>query len=212
MSMFSLNVNHKFSHPWLLWSTVVLAAHFVIGLLVVMLLNGKLVNHSLAPIFQFLGIFQLIWPDQPLQSLQFLATKSLFAFAHQDSRSGLNLWTLEYDTYTLLVFIAVSLLVGWIVNIYRQQASTIPFTAVALCVAGGFFVSLAVSYMTVIDHCSGATWVGYVALYGLGFDEFELYPAYQIICAAAGIVMLITGFIWLNSRKTSKNRKNPVTA
>lgn len=191
---------------------MLLAAHFIIGLLLVMLLNGSVVNHTLAPVFQFLGIFQLIWPDQPVQSLQFLATKSLFAFAHQDPRSGLNLWTLEYDTYTLAVFLVVSLSVGWTVRQYRQQRRVTPLPAVLLCAAGGALISLAVSYMSVIDHCSGATWVGFVALYGLGFDEFELYPSYQIICSAAGIVLLAAGMLWLNACKTANKGENPHTA
>ncbi|WP_455207806.1 hypothetical protein [Kaarinaea lacus] len=200
--MFSFHDKAQFNRSWIQWTTMVLLAHFVIGLISVMVLNGKLVNHILTPIFQFLGIFQIIWPEHPLDSLHFLATKSLFAFAHHDARSGLNLWTLDYDTYTILIYTALSVLLGWVISTYRQ-AKTIPLNPVIICALGTFFVALSVSYMTVIDHCSGATWVGFVALYGLGFDEFELYPAYQIICGALGIVGITGSLIWLTN---SKNR------
>ena len=176
---------------------MVFLAHFVIGITIVMALNGKLVNHILTPVFQFLGIFKLIWPEHPLDSLHFLATKSLFAFSHYDPRSGLNLWTLDYDSYTLLVYVLLSAFMGWVITTYRQQAISIPYGPAIVCGLGITLVALSVSYMTVIDHCSGATWVGFVALYGMGFDEFELYPAYQIICAALGITGVIGGLIWL---------------
>ena len=195
--MFSFHNKRKFREQWLLWSTIVLTAHLVLGLILTMVLNGSMVNHALTPIFQFLGIFQIIWPEQPMSSLHFLATKSLFAFAHQDPRSGLNLWTLEYDTYTLLAYVTVSVILGWTVTTYRNQAISIPLGPLYTVLAGGIFVALSISYMTVIDHCSGATWVGFVALYGMGFDEFELYPVYQIICAAVGIIGLIGGLSWL---------------
>ena len=201
MSMFSFHDKRKFRRQWLLWSAIILAMHFVLSLILTMILNGNMVNHALTPIFQFLGIFQLIWPEQPISSLNFLATKSLFAFAHQDPRSGLNLWTLEYDTYTLLVYLSVSAVLGWTISTYRNQAISIPAGPLYTVFAGGIFLALSMSYMTVIDHCSGATWVGFVALYGMGFDEFELYPAYQIICAAIGIAGLGGGLIWLRINK-----------
>jgi len=197
MSMFSFHDKTQFNRSWFQWTVAVLLAHFVVGLLLVMALNGKLVNHTLAPVFQFLGIFQIIWPEHPLDSLHFLATKSLFAFSHYDPRSGLNLWTLEYDSYTLMVYVTLSLFLGWVITTYRQQAISIPLGPAISCGVGVLLVALSISYMTVIDQCSGATWVGFVAMYGMGFDEFELYPAYQIICAALGITGIIGGFIWL---------------
>jgi hypothetical protein len=197
MSMFSFHDKSQFKRNWILWTVMIFMAHFITGLVIVMALNGKLVNHTLAPVFQFLGIFQIIWPEHPLDSLHFLATKSLFAFSHYDPRSGLNLWTLEYDSYTLLVYASLSVLMGWVIATYRQQAISIPYGPAITCGLGVLLAALSISYMTVIDHCSGATWVGFVALYGMGFDEFELYPVYQIICAALGTAGIISGFIWL---------------
>jgi len=195
--MFSFHDKRKFRRQWLLWAAIILSMHFMLGLILTMVLNGTMVNHGLTPIFQFLGIFQIIWPEQPMSSLNFLATKSLFAFAHQDPRSGLNLWTLEYDTYTLLTYVIVAAILGWVVTTYRNQAISVPLGPILTIFAGGVFVAVSMSYMTVIDHCSGATWVGFVALYGMGFDEFELYPVYQIICASLGILGLSGGLVWL---------------
>jgi hypothetical protein len=192
--------NLKGPRSWAAWSAILLATHFVVGPVLIMLLNGTRVNHIITPVVQYFGMFQLLWPEHHLNSLHFLATKSLFAFTHLDPRSGLKLWTLEYDTYTLLMYLAVSVILGWAISRYRQQAINVPLAVMALVVTGGIFVSLAVSYMTVIEHCSGANWVGFVSLYGLGFDEFELYYAYQIICAALGVVMLATG-LWLIKAK-----------
>lgn len=200
MSMFSF---HKKTSKlqWLSLSLSVLAAHFILGLIIVMILNGSLVNHILTPAFQFIDVFKLTWPEQPLGSLHFLATKSILVFSHYDPRSALNLWTLEYDFYTLLVYLGVSLLLGRILASYRNDSSTMPFKMVIAFIISGFLVSFSISYMTVLEHCSGATWTGFVTLYGLGVDEFELYPIYQIICAIIGILCFISTYIWLNSSK-----------
>jgi len=154
-----------------------------------MLLNGSMVNHVLTPIFQYTGIFKLIWPEQPIGALQFMTTKSLLAFAHQDPRSGLNLWTLEYDSITLFIFAILSLMLSWILTKYRGKPYAKPAYFV-ISVIGAILVAFSVSYMTSIEHCSGATWVGFVALYGMGFSEFELFPLYQWICAVTGLIAL----------------------
>jgi len=178
------------THYWLLVSALVFIIHFGVGLLLVMLLNGNIVNYVLTPIFQYIGIFKLIWPEQPLGALQFLSTKSILAFAHQDPRSGLNLWTLEYDTITLLIFATLSFSYGWILIKYFTLKPQMKPVFIIFGIIGTLLSAFSVSYMTDIEHCSGATWVGFVALYGMGFDEFELSPIYQWICAVIGITVL----------------------
>lgn len=200
MSMFSFHKKPS-TGQWLLTSTGVFALHILLGLIIVIAVNGKMVNHGLTPIFQYMGIFKLTWPEQPMGSLHFLATKSIFVLSHFDARSALNLWTLEYDFYTLLVYLAVSLLVGRIVAAYLKDPTILPVKAVVLYAVSALFISFSISYMTVLEHCSGATWVGFVALYGLGLNEFELYPIYQIICAIIGILGFLGTFVWLNLGK-----------
>lgn len=166
-----------------------------------MALNGSMVNHVLTPVFQFFGVFQLTWPEQPLGSLHFLATKSILVFSHFDPRSGLNLWTLEYDFYTLLVYVGVSLILGRILAAHTNDSNAMPTKAVISLIISAFFISFSISYMTVLEHCSGATWVGFVTLYGMGLDEFELFPIYQFICAIIGILGFMGTYIWLNRSK-----------
>ena len=189
------------NRQWLLLSSGIFAMHFAIGLLLVMLANGSLVNHVLTPVFQYFEVFKLTWPEQPLGSLHFLATKSIIVFSNFDPRSSLNLWTLEYDFYTLLVYVLVSLILGRILANYRVDSINMPGKGVMAYSLSAFFLSVSISYMTVLEHCSGATWVGFVSLYGLGLNEFELYPIYQIICVLIGILGFIGTTIWLGIRK-----------
>lgn len=201
MSMFSFHKKIT-TGQWLLYSSAIFAAHIVLGLIIVIALNDwKFVNHALTPVLQYLGLFKITFAEQPLFSLHFLATKSIFVLSNFDPRSSLNLWTLEYDFYTLLVYFAVSLLLGRILAARINDSSTMPIMAIISFTISAFFLSFSISYMTVLEHCSGATWVGFVTLYGLGLDEFELYPIYQIICAAIGILGFIGTYIWLNRSK-----------
>ena len=194
----------NFRDKWMFVSSLFLLLHFTIGLGLVMMLNGKWLNHALTPVFQYLGMFKLIWPEQPLGAIQFITTKSLFAFAHQDPRSGLNLWTLEYDSITTIIYVLVSAMLGWItVKVLTAVDPRTPKTALTLGVLGAIFLSFSVSYITVIDHCSGATWAGFVMMYGMGFDEFQLYPAYQFISAIIGILGLAVGLMLIKSRGTT---------
>ena len=186
---------------WLLISSVVLAIHFLLGLMIVIAVNGNMVNHALTPIFQYIGVFKLTWPEQPLGSLHFLATKSIIVFSHFDARSALNLWTLEYDFYTLVTYLAVSLVLGRVFAKHFNDSSNMPRKALIAFIISAFFTSFSISYMTVLEHCSGATWVGFVTLYGIGLNEFELYPIYQIICACIGILGFVGTSFWLSAGK-----------
>lgn len=198
--MFSFHKKTSVSH-WLLLSLVVFALHFVLGLIIVSAVNGKLPNHGLTPVFQYFSVFKLIWPEQPLSSLHFMATKSIFVFAHFDERSALKLWTLEYDFYTLMIYLAMSLSLGRLLANYQTNASNLAIKQMVAFFLSAFMISFSVSYMTVLEHCSGATWVGFVTLYGLGINEFDLYPVYQLIFAIIGILGFIGTFIWLNMGK-----------
>jgi len=190
MSLNSRTMQKAFTPYWLPISILVFLIHLITGLLLAMMLNGNLVNHVLTPIFQYIGIFKLIWPEQPFGALQFIATKSLLAFAYQDSRSGLNLWTLEYDSITLAIFAIISLALGWVFARVYALKPHYKSAYVIISIIGALFVAFSVSYMTNIEHCSGATWAGFVALYGVGFNEFELFPIYQWISATIGITLL----------------------
>lgn len=187
---------------WLFTSVVLMLGVLVSGLILIMLLNGSLINHLLTPVLQYTSLFKILWQENVIGAMQFLLNKSLLTFAHQDPKSGLNVWTFEFDSYTTAVYIVASLVAGKVVaqhrfNKYTTTGNTLAFTLTGLCL-----LVLSMSYMTQIDHCSGATWVGFVGLYGLGLDEFQLYPVYQIIIGITGLGLLATGFY--KSRKPSK--------
>lgn len=169
---------------------LLLLALVLTGVILVMILNPGFVNHLLTPVFQYISLFAILWDDNPWGALKFLLNKSLLAFAYKDPRSGLNLWTLEFDSITTLTYITVALVAAWIIQSCQPRKLRDPAAIFGLVGMG--LIAFSVSYMTSIAHCSGPTWVGFVSLYGLGFDEFELYPAYQISCAALGLALLGT--------------------
>jgi hypothetical protein len=178
---------------WLRISALLLLSFFVIALLLVTLLNGGWPNHLLNPVGSYFSMFQLIWPEKPLGALQFIATKSFVVFAHRDPRSELNLWTLEYDLITLAVYVLAALLGGKLIS-RALQAGSKP-SGLLRALLGTTLLVIAVTYMTSIEHCSGPTWVGFVGLYGLGFDGFELYPFYQGVVALLGAGLLAWGLL-----------------
>ncbi len=183
----------KKPNHWLSMSALLFVSFFVIGLAAMVLLNGGMVNHMLFPIGADIAMFQLIWQEQPLSALKFIVTKSLFVFIHQDPRSGLNLWTLQYDSITLLVYLFAALLGGQLINRARQTAQH--NTGLLRGLLGVVLLVAAFTYMTAIEHCSGATWVGFVAFYGLGFNDFEFYPYYQGTLSLLGLGLLIWGLV-----------------
>ncbi|MCF6338804.1 MAG: hypothetical protein L3J84_12785 [Gammaproteobacteria bacterium] len=178
---------------WLLMSTLLFIGFFVVGLTAMTLLNGGIVNHMLFPVGTDIAMFQLIWQEQPLRALEFIVTKSLFVFIHQDPRSGLNLWTLQYDSITLVVYLFAALLGGQLISRARQTVRH--NTGLLRGLLGVVLLVTAFTYMTAIEHCSGATWVGFVAFYGLGFSDFEFYPYYQGTLSLLSLGLLTWGFI-----------------
>jgi len=194
--MFSFRQSFDTRH-WLQWSSAALGLHFIVGVCLVMALNGYAVNNVFVPIYKFTAQFKSLWLEQPLGALNFIATKPIFAFAHTDVSSELNVWTLEFNSYTLLVYIVLSLLFGWLITRVRQKMLHITSGPLLLVLTGIVFTATSISYMNVIDYGSSANWVGFVALYGLGFNEFQLYPIYQYICALVGILGLLAGFLLL---------------
>jgi hypothetical protein len=180
---------------WLLASSIFFLGFFIIGLVAIAILNGSPPNHMLFPVGAYTGLFQIMWSEHPLGALQFILTKSAFTFAHQDPRSGLNIWTLEYDSITLLIYLATALIAGRLLSnaIHAYHSSTGLYRSLL----GATSLVIAVTYMSNIEHCSGPTWVGFVALYGMGFDGFEIYPYYQWIFGLVGLGLLGWGLFKL---------------
>ncbi len=178
---------------WLGLSGLLLLGFFVLGLLTVMLLNGGWVNHVLSPVGSYVPMFQLIWTEQPLAALQMILSKSVIAFAHRDMQAGLNVWTLEYDTLTLGVYLVAALLGGRLLLPLARDGKSGGGMVPGLAGVAGLV--LAFTYMTSIEHCAGATWAGFVLAYGLGADDFELSWWWQGMLASAGLGLLGYG-LW----------------
>lgn len=173
---------------WLAISGLLLAGIILIPLLIVMLLNEGGVNHLLTPVGSYFSMFQLIWPEHPLGALQFIITKSFIVLAHHDPRSDLNLWTLEYDAVTLFIYLCVALFAGRLLS--RPLPDGPRRTGLYAALAGLAMVATTVTYMTILDHCSGPNWVGFVTLYGLGVDPLNAYPFWQWTFGGAGLALL----------------------
>jgi hypothetical protein len=161
----------------------------LVGLVLIMLLNGGVVNHILTPVAQYWSLFTILWDENPLGALRFLLTKSVISFTHKDPRSGLNIWTYDFDSITIIVYALASGFGGRLLLKFFANPRNFLWATV-LGLIGCTLVIVAVSYMTSIKHCSGATWIGFVSLYGMGFDEFELYPMWQWLCAGLGCLAL----------------------
>ena len=185
------------SRSWLLYSGLIFIGFFVIGLVTITLLNKGWVNHVLNPVGASISMFQLIWPEQPLAALEFILSQSFVVLAHKDPRSALNLWTLEYDAITLFVYFIVALLLGRSLTRVPSHDAERNFGISSRghfsALLGGALLVISVTYMTAIEHCSGATWVGFVALYGMGFDGFDLFPIYQWLLFLLGGGLLVFG-------------------
>jgi hypothetical protein len=183
---------------WLATSSLLFAGFILVPMLLVMLLNGGGLNHMLTPVGSYFSLFQLMWPEQPLGALQFILTKSFVVLAHHDPRSDLNLWTVEYDAVTLLVYLGVALLAGRLLSQRLQRAG------LAVALTGAALVVATFTYITVLDHCAGPTWVGFVTLYAFGVSGFDISPSWQWMFGAAGLGLLGFGLWRMRGAQTNR--------
>jgi hypothetical protein len=156
--------------------------------LMMSLLNREPVNNVLFPIAQYVPMFEILWRDNPSAAIGVIADKSVLAFGHFDARSGLYLWTLEFDALSLLVYLVVAFLV--VLTWKRARTHGIGRGQSALALAGLGMILLARTYATVAAHCAGSTWVGFVSLYALGVEKFPVNPLWQWLFAGAGIGLI----------------------
>jgi hypothetical protein len=199
MSNAALIGKPKFSN-WFILSTGVFLTLVLSGIALMILANGRLVNTVDFPIKEYFGIFKIIWSDNPWGAIRVMSNKSILLFGHYDSRSTLYLWTLEFNSTALLVYICVSIAGGWLIQHMLTQAG-ISRGCFYISVTGYVLLLLSSTYATVLAHCAGPTWVTYVALYGVGFEEVSLNPIWQWVCAIVGGLLMITAIINEHHRK-----------
>lgn len=167
--------------------SAIIVIYVIAYTLMIALLNGGVPNRILTPLPQYYSLFSVLWDENAWAALLLMIHKSFFVIAHKDPRSGLNLWTMDIDAISFGIYLIVAWLLSGRLLLSRQQLSNQRRTLIlSAALIGSAMVFLSVSYMSVIAHCAGPTWAGFVSLYGMGASEFELYPAYQISLAIVG--------------------------
>jgi len=164
-------------------STIIFFAALLIETLVLAVLNREMVNNLLFPISQYVPMFSVIWKDNPWAALQIIADKSVLAVGHYDAHSSLYLWTLEFDALSLLLHLLGAIMIAKMLALSRY--------ILGLAITGAALIVVSHTYVTVMAHCAGPTWVGFVALYGLGVEKFPVNSTWQWLFFAAGAALVV---------------------
>lgn len=174
------------------WLTSSLVSFFVIILsllCIMMIANVGLVNNVNAPVINSLSIFPIMFEQNAWETIFIFSNKTLISFGQFDPRSGLYLWTLEMDFNTLLAYAAVAIISTPLLHaVSASQTNSRSTTAWIL--TGLLILIFTRTYVTVLAHCAGPTWIGYVVLYGLGADELELTSMWQWLLAITGCILI----------------------
>lgn len=163
-------------------SIVIFCAALLFETLLLAALNRAMVNNLLFPVTQYLPMLSIIWEDNAWAATQILAGKSLFAVGHHDARSGLYLWTLEFNTLSLLLHLLGA--------IFIAKLMALPARLLGWVTAGVALIVFSHTYVTVLAHCAGPTWAGFVALYGLGVEKFPVNSTWQWLFFIAGVALI----------------------
>ena len=164
-------------------SAAIFFAALLFETLVLAVLNREMVNNLLFPVTQYLPMLSVIWKDNPWAAMQILADKSVLAAGHYDAHSGLYLWTLEFDALALLLHLLAALVIAKMI--------LLRWRILGWAMAGAALVVISHTYVTVMAHCAGPTWAGFVALYGLGVEKFPVNSMWQWLFFIAGVVLII---------------------
>lgn len=152
--------------------------------------NFGFFNNLHFPILDIAPLFPTMWEQSPWQTILIFSNKSIFSLGQADMRSGLYLWTLEFDLNSLAVYFLAAGLAAWLFmklpNNHAENRAIHKWTIVSLCL-----LLFSRTYITVLAHCAGPTWIGYVSLYALGMDEVELTSLWQWLMALVAISVLL---------------------
>lgn len=156
-----------------------------------MLANVGLVNNVHFPVLNSLPLFTTMFEQNAWETVYIFSNKSLISIGQFDDRSGLYLWTLELDVNTLLTYALVCGVGTWL---FRHAATTPRYASGSIykwSIAGFLILIFSRTYVTVLGHCAGPTWVGYVALFGLGAEQLEIISTWQWFIAALGVTLIL---------------------
>jgi len=116
-------------------------------------ISGHSPNHLSSPLIDFIPTFVITWSDNWYLSLKLLLSHSFIVIGHHDAHSDLNIWTISYYPITLFVYALASTLAGMCLVSQKCQGRKIQiFTAL-------FVAVFSVTYISMIEHCAGPTWV-----------------------------------------------------
>ena len=205
MSSLYINQNKQGFSRWISSSLIYFSLIIISITSLMVVANLGMFNNLQFPITDMLPLLSEMFSQSPWQTLVIFSNKTIIAIGQADMRSGLYLWTLELDLNTILTYTLVAGLAARIFYIlphkYSENRSIHLWTYLAL---GLLIISR--TYVTVLAHCAGPTWIGYVALYGTGLEEITLTSAWQWIIAI--IACLITAMLF---KKTSKPSQTVVS-
>jgi len=178
---------------WLLLGVFILIGIIAAGIALLSILNTGYFNRLLVPFSNYSPMIKLLWQNSLTDAIQFASTKSLFAFAYLDPRSHLNLWTYEFDTISLTVYLICSM---YLARTLKTHAASSAINPLIFKIIGSGLILVSVSYMSVIQHCAGPTWIGFVAAYGIGFEGFDHLGIWQILFAICGFALILFSHIY----------------
>ena len=192
--------NRLTAGKWLASSLVSFIIIIFSLLCIMMIANVGLVNNVNSPIINSISIFPIMFEQNAWETIFIFSNKTLISFGQFDPRSGLYLWTLEMDFNSLLTY-AIVAIIGTLLLHTASTSRTKNRSTTIWALAGLLILVFSRTYITVLAHCAGPTWVGYVVLYALGADELELTSTWQWVFAIAGCVLI---FVAIKKAGSSK--------
>lgn len=188
MSSLYINQNKQGISAWIISSLAYFSLIIILLTGLMVIANLSFFNNLQFPITNMLALLPDMIAQSPWQTLVIFSNKTILAIGNADMRSGLYLWTLELDLNTILTYAITAGLAAWIFHNLPYKSRENQFIHLWTFAALGLLI-LSRTYVTVLAHCAGPTWIGYVALYGLGFEEITLTSTWQWLLAIAAFLI-----------------------
>ena len=181
------------------YSVLLFISLILLEIVLIAVISGDIPNHVTSPFIDFIPTFFITWSDNWYSSLKILFSHSFMVIGHHDAHSDLNLWTIAYYPVTLFVYALASILAGCCLASQKCQRRKIQIFSALIMVA------FSVTYISMIEHCAGPTWVLQVMFldknsvlfdpkiywYMLTSDSIVWINAAQWLFALLGLVWLV---------------------
>jgi len=186
------------------WLTSSISSFFVILfslLIIMMVLNVGLANNINFPILNTLPIFSVMFEQNAWETLIIFSNKTLISIGQFDPRSGLYLWTLELNFNSLLAYFIAAIIATPLLRAASIDRAGNQST-LAWALTGLLMLVFSRTYVTVLEHCAGPTWIGYVSLYALGAENLQLTSTWQwAFTVTAGLLISVAIIKTYSSKK-----------